>query len=245
MAPHDAPSSSSRSDTPGEQAVAGRDGGAIGITVLIDTRMLLRDCVSISLAAIDPDTPFEAYADVETWAREGDPESTSLILFCCNVETEKSLSAAILPHVNAVREIAPKVNFAIFTSNNDATQASEAIRLGARGYLSSGASLEITLHALKLIRAGGVYVPANLLGAAPHSNSLAPSDQELRDLFSPRELEVTRAMRTGQPNKIIAMELNMSESTVKVHVRNIIRKLKVKNRTEVAFRTRGLFPDGG
>jgi DNA-binding NarL/FixJ family response regulator len=45
------------------------------------------------------------------------------------------------------------------------------------------------------------------------------------------------ALRRGKANKIIAYELNMRESTVKVHVRNIMKKLKAKNRTEVAFLT--------
>ncbi|MGU3537814.1 LuxR C-terminal-related transcriptional regulator, partial [Methylobacterium sp. A54F] len=50
-----------------------------------------------------------------------------------------------------------------------------------------------------------------------------------------------RALRKGTPNKIIAYELNMCESTVKVHVRNIMKKLKAKNRTEVAYLTNRYF----
>jgi DNA-binding NarL/FixJ family response regulator len=48
-------------------------------------------------------------------------------------------------------------------------------------------------------------------------------------------------LRKGTPNKIIAYELNMCESTVKVHVRNIMKKLKAKNRTEVAYLTNKYF----
>jgi DNA-binding NarL/FixJ family response regulator len=54
---------------------------------------------------------------------------------------------------------------------------------------------------------------------------------------------VLRALREGKANKIIAYELNMRESTVKVHVRNIMKRLNARNRTEVAFKTRDLFSE--
>jgi len=54
--------------------------------------------------------------------------------------------------------------------------------------------------------------------------------------LSDRELAVVRAIQQGKPNKIIAYQLGMCESTVKVHVRNVMKKLKARNRTEVAVR---------
>nr|WP_246482341.1 LuxR C-terminal-related transcriptional regulator [Methylopila capsulata] len=60
--------------------------------------------------------------------------------------------------------------------------------------------------------------------------------------FTARQAAVVDALRQGKANKIIAYELNMRESTVKVHVRNIMRKLKAKNRTEVAFMTSAQHP---
>jgi DNA-binding NarL/FixJ family response regulator len=52
-----------------------------------------------------------------------------------------------------------------------------------------------------------------------------------------RELAVVRAIQHGKPNKVIAYELNMCESTVKVHVRNIMKKLNAKNRTDLAVKS--------
>jgi DNA-binding NarL/FixJ family response regulator len=54
---------------------------------------------------------------------------------------------------------------------------------------------------------------------------------DLRDAFIP-----IRAIQAGKSNKVIAYELNMYESTVKVHARNVMKKLKAKNRTEVAIK---------
>ncbi len=53
--------------------------------------------------------------------------------------------------------------------------------------------------------------------------------------FTCREAEVVRLLRQGKPNKIIAFELSISESTVKVHIRNIMKKLNATNRTQVVF----------
>lgn len=216
-----------------------------GATVLIESRSLVRDCIALSMATFDPTTRFEAYPDAATWASQGQPAETVLVLFCCAALSGDDFAETMQPAIAAAQGIVPGICFAIMAAHHDATQASEAIRLGARGYLSPEASLEVTIHALKLIRAGGIYVPASLLGAARPLNGAHLPDTALRSLFSPRELEVAGTLRKGLPNKVIALELGMSESTVKVHVRNIIKKLKVKNRTEVAFRTQGLFLDEG
>src|SRR5258706_3476658 len=53
--------------------------------------------------------------------------------------------------------------------------------------------------------------------------------------LTPRELSVIDLLREGRPNKLIARELEMQESTVKVHVRNILKKLNARNRTHAAF----------
>jgi DNA-binding NarL/FixJ family response regulator len=62
------------------------------------------------------------------------------------------------------------------------------------------------------------------------------------DGFTPRQLEVLRLLRQGKPNKIIAYELDVEESTVKVHVRHIMRKLKATNRTHAVVLANQLSP---
>jgi DNA-binding NarL/FixJ family response regulator len=58
---------------------------------------------------------------------------------------------------------------------------------------------------------------------------------ERTGVFTHRQLQVVEAIKKGKPNKIIAYELNMCESTVKVHVRTIMKKLHARNRTQVAY----------
>jgi DNA-binding NarL/FixJ family response regulator len=64
-------------------------------------------------------------------------------------------------------------------------------------------------------------------------------------LFTARQAAVVEALRRGKENKIIAYELNMRESTVKMHIKNIMKKLKARNRTEVAFIANEIMQNSG
>ena len=90
---------------------------------------------------------------------------------------------------------------------------------------------------MQLVSAGGLYVPPSILMALQHRppQSENPANGQVRSLFTPRQAGVVEALRQGKPNKIIAYELTMCESTVKVHIRHIMRKLNARNRTQVAF----------
>ena len=120
-------------------------------------------------------------------------------------------------------------------------QIIQVLRSGIKGYIPTTISLEIAIQALQLVRSGGLFMPADcmmdVLAGVRSTSDQAPEQHD----FSPRQLSVARALRKGTPNKIIAYELNMCESTVKVHVRNIMKKLKAKNRTEVAYLTNEYF----
>jgi len=120
-------------------------------------------------------------------------------------------------------------------------QVVDALKAGSRGYISTSMSLDVAVEALRLVRAGGQFLPANCVvgqdAAAPVD--VAPVADARRTtvqgLFTARQAAVVEALRRGKANKIIAYELNMRESTVKVHVRNIMKRLKARNRTEVAY----------
>jgi DNA-binding NarL/FixJ family response regulator len=89
--------------------------------------------------------------------------------------------------------------------------------------------------------AGGTFIVAgnSFSSSVPVDNT--PRQKELSRMFTLRQAEVVQALRKGKANKIIAYELNLRESTVKVHIRNIMKKLKATNRTEVAYKLNDLF----
>jgi DNA-binding NarL/FixJ family response regulator len=63
------------------------------------------------------------------------------------------------------------------------------------------------------------------------------------DGFTARQAAVADRLRRGKPNKLIAYELNMCESTVKVHIRNIMKKLRASNRTEAGYKLNAMISD--
>ena len=130
---------------------------------------------------------------------------------------------------------APRV--VIVSDGDDPTQILGALDKGASGFIPTSVSLAVAVEAIRLVRAGGTFVPASSLIAARHAIKQSGSDPEARrvGMFTEKQTAVVKALKQGKPNKIIAYELGMCESTVKVHVRNIMKKLKARNRTQVAY----------
>ena len=112
-----------------------------------------------------------------------------------------------------------------------------AIDCGAKGFIPSTLGIAICVEAISLVMAGGIFLPASCVMNASRqmmaTNSAAVREESM---FTSRQAEVVEGLKRGKANKIIAYELNMCESTVKVHVRNVMRKLKATNRTEVVYK---------
>ena len=105
----------------------------------------------------------------------------------------------------------------------------------APSHVGATTRYQVLVGALRLVRLGGTYVPPRLLEAAP----AAPSAVRVAD-FTPRQLEVLRLLMRGEPNKLIARQLDLTEGTVKIHIAAILRTLQARNRTEAVVRAREL-----
>jgi DNA-binding CsgD family transcriptional regulator len=104
-------------------------------------------------------------------------------------------------------------------------------------------SLELTIEIIRLVclvRAGGTFVPASSLSLNRYSREGSTSRARTTDQFTPRQMAVLHYLRLGKANKEQAYELALSEGTVKAHIRNIMEKTGVTNRTEVACRAQAL-----
>ncbi|MFP1645898.1 helix-turn-helix transcriptional regulator [Pontitalea aquivivens] len=102
-------------------------------------------------------------------------------------------------------------------------------------------NLETWLAVLRMALSGGHYIPPDLMGRAgaqgtPATAPPAPEDDPCtRYGLTPRETQVLQMLSLGQANKAIALQMNLSEHTVKLHIHRIIAKLGVNNRTEAAL----------
>ena len=146
--------------------------------------------------------------------------------------------------INAVKQVMPGVAVVVLANRPDLEMTRTVIGLCAKAYIPMSMGFEIAAEALRFVLAGGTYVPAEyFLGetASPSPNAHSTESNAL----TARELLVTRAIQQGKPNKVIAYELNMCESTVKVHVRHIMQKLGAKNRTAVAVQATDILSRAG
>jgi DNA-binding NarL/FixJ family response regulator len=131
----------------------------------------------------------------------------------------------------------PDAPIIVLSDRDDVDDVNEALICGARGYIPTSIEAEVAFAALRLINAGGTFIPASLRSATPKPDTAADGGlQGVRDQLdlTPREFSVLDLLREGKPNKLIATELRMEESTVKVHVRSILKKLHAANRTHAA-----------
>lgn len=111
---------------------------------------------------------------------------------------------------------------------------------GVRGYIPTvSTNLDLAIEIIYLVKVGGTFVPPCSLAARSIKASRTPKPITLQQ-FTPRQIDVLDCLKLGKSNKIIAYELKMSESSVKSHVRNIMRKMNATNRVEVACRAHDL-----
>ena len=161
---------------------------------------------------------------------------------CSALPIDAPGSAVEVQGLNRLTRVLPQLPVVILSDGEDLHQIRAAIDSGARGYIPTSLKLAVAVEALRLVRAGGVFVPATSVMTAPQYHVGGPrwGEREQAPAFTPRQAAVVEAIAHGKPNKLIARELNMCESTVKVHVRRIMKKLGAKNRTEVALIANGL-----
>ena len=154
---------------------------------------------------------------LEYVAREG---SFDLVLF--------DLMLPGVNHMDAFRLLEsrmPGVPLVAVSGDERPRMIAELLRAGARGYIPKSTNTEIMLGALRLVLSGGTYVPDAMIG--PSAGTKTESS------LTPRERQVLELLAGGHGNKAIAAQLAMADSTVRVHVTSILRRLGVTSRAEV------------
>jgi DNA-binding NarL/FixJ family response regulator len=141
-----------------------------------------------------------------------------------------------------LRERYPAIAVVVMSGVQDRASVTKVLELGAAGFIPKTARREVTLSALQLIFAGGVYVPPEILAPDGAAHATANQQRENRTIvaladigLSERQQDVLALMMQGKSNKVICRTLNLAEPTVKNHVTAILRALKVSNRTEAVI----------
>lgn len=126
---------------------------------------------------------------------------------------------------------------AMLTTSNDERDLVEALRNGAKGYLLKDMDPDDVVAALREIVKGETVVAPNLtqiLARVVKGEPILESEPSPIDDLTPREAEILSLLAEGQSNKVIARNLGISDGTVKLHVKAILRKLNIHSRVEAA-----------
>ncbi|MCX8746160.1 MULTISPECIES: response regulator transcription factor [Snodgrassella] len=123
----------------------------------------------------------------------------------------------------------------MLTVSEDGGDLVECMRLGARGYLLKNIDTEFLLDSIeKAINGDSVLSPEMTSKLVTQLRRKEPVNHELKEPLTPREREILRWLARGNSNKLIARNLEVTESTVKVHMQNILRKLNLGSRVQAA-----------
>jgi DNA-binding NarL/FixJ family response regulator len=173
-------------------------------------------------------------------------------LIAFNIADKEITDASIEDRLAVFEEAFPNAYVAVLSNRDDEATASAAMQRGIRGFFPASIAIELATTGLRLVLAGGVYRPLpSVRQEAPggaselsmgHDDATAnivPA-RTIADL-TPREQHVLAALKLGLPNKLIAVRLNLSENTVKMHIQRILRKCSARNRTEAVLRWSGRF----
>ncbi len=132
--------------------------------------------------------------------------------------------------------VSPDTQVIMLTVSEDEEHVASALRVGVRGYILKGSNGSELVRVVQAIANGNSYVAPNLAARLLARKKERTDIEEDLDDLTAREAEVVAFVRRGMSNKEIARAFNCTERTVKHHMTNIMQKLNVRNRVQVALK---------
>jgi len=206
--------------------------------ILADDHALFRDGFALLLKQLEADAEvITAPSFTEALAQVREHPDADLLLLDLNMPGMHGLTS-----VAEVLQTFQSLPVAILSASESREDMEALLAAGASGFIPKSSASRVMLSAIKLILAGGVYIPTQMLGGgqaeAKETHPLQAG--KTKTLLTGRQQDVLRLLAAGKSNKLICRDLNLGEGTVKVHVAAIFRTLNVNNRTEAAMEGRRL-----
>ena len=202
-------------------------------TLVVDDHPLVQEAVGNVLRRLEPDAQIVAAGDCEHGLEiAGDGPELDLVLLDLNLP-----GASGIPALKLWRNRFPDVPVIILSATMDPQTVLAAMGAGAAGFIPKSSSNEVMQGAVRLVLAGGKYLPPEVLvpaRSAGADRARRPPSLETLGLTA-RQAEVLRMIATGASNKVICRELGLAERTVKAHVTAVLRALGVSSRTQAAI----------
>ncbi|QDF68040.1 response regulator [Shewanella sp. SNU WT4] len=197
--------------------------------LVVDDHPLLRRGICQLIASDDDFTLFgEASGGLEALnlLQTQEPE---IILLDLNMKGMTGLDT-----LNALRQEGITARIVILTVSDAKSDVLKLLRAGADGYLLKDTESDLLLEQLKQAMQGHRVISEAIRDY--QYEPLLPSEEDWIAQLTPRELQILQELAEGQSNRDISERLHISEGTVKVHVKNLLRKANAKSRTEMAVR---------
>jgi DNA-binding NarL/FixJ family response regulator len=207
--------------------------------IYLDPRALTRDCVGGWLQSNLSGFRVHVLADPDP-IKTAPVANHRIRAVIINAGPERMSSPTMATLLSRVHELLPEIPAAVLSDFEDPESIREAFNLGVRGFIPTSVASLVAVEAVRLICVGGTFAPAAALLCQSHHPHRSAGEPQVEG-FTQRQSQILNCLQRGMSNKLIAYQLNMCESTVKVHIRNIMKKLKATNRTQVAYLTRGYF----
>jgi len=203
--------------------------------LIADDHALFRQGLRLVLAEFDEDVEaVEAASFTDALARAGDSGPFDLALVDLAMPGMPSFEG-----IAALTARLPGVPVVVLSASECPEDVAGAIEAGARGYVVKSSRPRVLYHVLPLVLAGEIYVPPVVLGGErdndAESRAGARAAAGAVDRLTPRERDVLSHLAAGLSNKEIAQALAIDEGTVKAHLKALLRKLDVANRTQAAI----------
>jgi DNA-binding NarL/FixJ family response regulator len=212
------------------------------LIAIVDPRTLGRDSLAVALGTMESRFRHHTFAHLDEWLQDEQVHKVTAAILLGIGSTDAD-DPGLAEDLRFLARDFSHIPVVVMGDIEAPTHVIAILGHGARGYIPTSVNLSIAIEAISLARAGGLFVPASCLKQLQQMPSqpaqAAPAEEPL---LTERQAAVAQAVARGKANKIIAYELNLCESTVKVHIRSIMKKLKARNRTEVAFKLHTLAP---
>ncbi|CCD97232.1 putative two-component transcriptional regulator, LuxR family [Bradyrhizobium sp. ORS 375] len=202
--------------------------------LIIDDHPLFREALGNAVRLALPDAQiFEALSIADALNILGSQSDIDLALLDLTLPDAAGFSGFL-----RLRAAHPRLPVAIVSSEEDQHVVREALSLGAAGYLPKSTSKRELTAAIERVLSGSVSVPKDLLPAAERGgNGSSRALQARLAQLTPQQLRVLDLIRRGYQNRDIAGELQLAESTVKAHITEILRKLRLYSRNKAVVET--------
>jgi DNA-binding NarL/FixJ family response regulator len=205
--------------------------------LVVDDHALIRDAMRGVLKELQADAAVLEAASARQ-AMDLIPRHPELALILLDLKLPDRDGIEML---GELRERYPAISVVMLSAFNDRENVLNALDNGALGFIPKTDSREVLLGALRLVLAGGTYIPPEILAREPAvttapgkpASEKRPSPTELG--LTERQVDVLALMMQGKSNKLICRALDLAEPTVKNHVSAILKTLDVTNRTEAVL----------